>query len=134
MVFWSPNVTVRPGGLNILNVLRSYRVDWSAVSSVGIGMALTISTDHGQIVVWAAPASSTGASRYGRAGAYSRLGSDTGDVALFVRARWIELQRAGKVPDLSPGVIGSVRRWRVAPIGILAVLMVAAVATLMLSR
>jgi len=127
-------VSVGPDGLWIRNILRSYRVSWSSITSVEMGMALVISTAHGRISVWSAPAPSTGASRYGRGGAYSRMGSDSGDVAMFVRARWAELQRSGRIPVAAPGHEGYVRNWHVVSISVFAVLAVAAVVTVILTR
>ena len=132
LAFWAPNVRMSADGLVIRNLVRTNDLPWASVTDVGIGMALTVSTARGRVVAWAAPSGSSGASRYGRGGAYSRVGSDSGDIAYLVLGRWIEMQRSGTTPRDSG--TAPAQRWLWVELVVLVVLVLVAVITGILTR
>ena len=132
LAFWAPSVRMSADGLVIRNLVRRNDLPWASITDVGVGMALTVSTARGRVVAWAAPSGSGGASRYGRGGAYSRVGSDSGDIAYLVLGRWVEMHRSGTIPREAG--IEPAQRWLWAEIAVLVVLLVCAVITGILTR
>lgn len=55
-LFWNPRVTVDDGGIVLVNILRTVRVPWPAVTGVSTRWALAIDTPWGRFTAWAAPA------------------------------------------------------------------------------
>jgi hypothetical protein len=59
LLFWSPSVTIAPGGVEVRNLLRSHAISWPAIEDVDTRYALRLTTPAGRITAWAAPAPSS---------------------------------------------------------------------------
>lgn len=66
VVLWRPHVVLDRDAVTLVNVLRSVRVPYAAVRSVGSRWGLRVETAHGRWDAWAVPARSAPA-RLGRA-------------------------------------------------------------------
>lgn len=55
-LFWLPRVRIDPARLEIVNVLRTYRITWPAIQDVSAQWSLTVDTTKGRVSAWAAPA------------------------------------------------------------------------------
>jgi Bacterial PH domain len=128
MLFWSPSVTVDPGGVVIRNLVREHRLTWPSIREIDTKFALTISTSAGKFTAWSAPApsilQSTTATRLDlehlpdttydarggiRPGALPM--SDSGQASLVVRGRYEELRNAGHLDNPVIEGTGVVTRW-----------------------
>jgi hypothetical protein len=140
-LFWRPGMTVRPEGVVVVNIVRSWTIAWPAIESLDTRYALTIHAGGRRVSVWAAPAPGVrGASSLHRAdvtnlreSAYAgtavrpgdAVNTPSGQAAEIVRTRWEALRDAG---HLDSGAVepGSVRvTWHVATIVVLATLLAA---------
>lgn len=142
-LFWRPGMSVRPEGVEVVNILRTWSIAWPAIESLDTRYALTIRAAGRRISVWAAPAPGVrGAASLHRndvsnlrksayAGEAVRPGdavnTPSGQAAEILRTHWESLRDAG---HLDSGAVepGSVRAtWHVATIIVLAGLLTAAV-------
>jgi hypothetical protein len=140
-LFWRPGMSVRPEGVEVVNILRSWAIAWPAIESLDTRFALTIRAAGRRIPVWAAPAPGVrGAASLHRAdvsnlreSAYAgesvrpgdAVNTPSGQAAEIVRTHWESLRDAG---HLASGRVepGSVRAtWHIGTIVVIAALVVA---------
>jgi Bacterial PH domain len=147
MLFWSPSLTVDPGGVVIRNLLREHRVSWPAILRIDTKYALTLYTNRGKYTAWSAPAPSilatTRATRsdlkslpestYG-AGGGIRPGdlptSDSGLAGFLVRQKYEALRDAGHLDKAVVEGRGVTTRWLLPNAIVLAILVASSVVSL----
>jgi len=110
-VFWNPRVVVTDGGIDVINVVRSFAVPWPAVQAVDTKFALSLVTAYGTITAWAAPAPGARAAVRATRGDVRRIpdsawapdgvrpgdlpSTPSGSAALVIRSHWERLREAG---------------------------------------
>lgn len=143
VAYIQPSVRMTDGFIDIRNMFRSHRVPWGDVDSVDSRYALTVHTADGrQVRAWAAPAPAArralGTRREEVAGTPGEgdvrrpsdaVGTDSGDATALALAALARYRRDGGPP--MPG--GTVTTWHVWTIGVTAVLLAAALASLALA-
>lgn len=82
---WLPYVEVSDGGVEVRNVFRTVHVPWPAITEVDGRYGLRLTTAHGRVDAWAAPAPT------GR----GRLKGEESSAALVVRQRRADLTAQG---------------------------------------
>jgi len=140
LLYIRPSVTLTDGFVEIRNPLRTHRVPWGDIIDVESRYALSITTTDRRVIrAWAAPAPGARQALGTRRADVARApgqgdtrrpsdaeGTDSGDAtALVVRA--LEQHRRSGAPSL-PG--GTVTTWSVIPLGVTALLLLAAVVSL----
>jgi len=112
-LYWRPRVGVSAGGVEVVNVTRTYDVPWPAIEDIDTKWALTLHTAYGRVRSWAAPAPGRQMMRRlekgdltipgyrpGDAARPSDLtGTESGAAALLVRQRWERLREEGFLDD-----------------------------------
>lgn len=142
-LFWRPAVVVSDGGVLVRNPLRSTHIPWPTYRGLTVQWSLVLHTTDGDLTAWAAPRSSGTAARMRRgtsddevvtATKDARLSGTAEDVAAAIDARHRALSDAGFLRDAeqarTAGGIRPERRWHVATIAALVVLVAAAAAVL----
>jgi hypothetical protein len=137
LLYIRPSVTLTDGFVEIRNPLRTHRMPWGDIIDVESRYALSITTTDRRVIrAWAAPAPGARQALGTRRADVARApgegdtrrpsdaeGTDSGDAtALVVRA--LEQHRRSGAPSL-PG--GTVTTWSVIPLGVTALLLLAAV-------
>lgn len=140
LLYIRPSVTLTDGFVEIRNPLRTHRVPWGDIIDVESRYALSITTTDRRVIrAWAAPAPGARQALGTRRADVARApgqgdtrrpsdaeGTDSGDAtALVVRA--LEQHRRSGAPSL-PG--GTVTTWSAIPLGVTALLLLAAVVSL----
>lgn len=149
-ILWHPQLHVDDDAVHLTNALRSVSIPWPALVHVDTKYALTLYTPGRRYSAWAAPAPGRGttfrASRSGggiapravplengAARPGDLLGTESGEAAQLVRARWSRLRDAGLietgVADATPVQVS----WHVAADAGLVVLAAASVAAVLLA-
>lgn len=143
-MFWQPCVVVDDGGVELVNVFRTIRLPWPAITEVDTRWALTLHTAYGRYAAWAAPASGWQRSRRvteldahavpieeSETGRLMRASdapwSPSGEAAIQVRQRWQALRDAGHLDDPRLEFDRAPVRWHVEFLAALAVLIAWAV-------
>lgn len=119
VLFWRPAVVVDDEAVLLRNLVRDVRVPWQRLEAVDTRFALTLHTDAGRFVAWAAPAPGRLGTAVARRDTHGLVllggepergvsasagpGSDSGGAALMVRLRW---QQTSSRPG-SPGSPGT---------------------------
>ncbi|MFG6476314.1 PH domain-containing protein [Microbacterium sp. P06] len=137
-LLWSPRLSVDDGGVEVTNVFSACRVPWEALIHVETQFALTLRTPHRRVRATAAPApgslSSLRAARSyrRRTGAESTgvrpgdlPGTDSGDAAQLVLARWHDRRDRGLIET---GLAESITVRSVPRVGAIAAVAMAVVA------
>jgi len=140
LLYIRPSVTLTDGFVEVRNPLRNHRVPWGDIIDVESRYALSITTTDRRVIrAWAAPAPGARQALGTRRADVARApgqgdtrrpsdaeGTDSGDAtALVVRA--LEQHRRSGAPSL-PG--GTVTTWSAIPLGVTALLLLAAVVSL----
>lgn len=117
MLFWNPRVRVDPSGVTFVNLARTVRITWPAITSVDTKYLLTVRTADGTYTAWAAPGPSRFATSRAAKSDLSHLppttygpgnsvglgdipSSDSGVAALNIRRYWEQLQRDGRLGEV----------------------------------
>lgn len=139
-VLWRPNLVITDEHVSVRNVLTSLVVPWPALIQVDTKFALTLVTPGHRYSVWVAPAPGALTSQrigrrsrradrenpleerpeHGRALPGELPGSESGDAARRVRARWDALIESG---DLQTGAAETTQVTRTVHVGVIAVLL-----------
>ena len=143
VLFWRPAVVVSDGGVLVRNPLRSTHVPWPTYRGLTVQWSLVLHTTEHDVTAWAAPRASGTAARMRRgrgddhvvtATTDARLSGTAEDVAAAIGDRHRALVDAGFLRDAEQArVAGGIRpdrRWHVATIAALLVLVVASAAVL----
>ena len=109
-VLWRPDLRVTDTAVTIRNPLRTIVVPWAALVHVDTKFALTLYTPGRKFAVYCAPAPGRSLTSSGRRKTTDPVpylsgeprpgdlpGSESGEAAQLVRARWDLLQRSGRV-------------------------------------
>jgi len=109
-VLWRPSLRISDVAVTIFNPLRTIVVPWAALVHVDTKFALTLYTPGRKFAVYCAPAPGRSLTSAGRRKSTDPVphvtgaprpgdlpGSESGEAAHLVRARWDELQRSGRV-------------------------------------
>ncbi len=124
-VLWQPAVAVDPGGVELVNVLRTVRVPWGELVDVDTRWALTLVAGGRRWPAWAAPSSGVRfrpvkrsqtpwADREDEAISGSRApGSSAGEAAVLVLTRWRAWQDHVGSTGPGGGAAGATVTWRV---------------------
>lgn len=109
-VLWRPSLQVSDEAVTIRNPLRTIVVPWAALVHVDTKFALTLHTPGRKFAVHCAPAPGRSLTRSGQRKTTDPVpyvtgqprpgdlpGSESGEAAQLVRARWDALQRSGRV-------------------------------------
>jgi len=131
-LFWMPAVVVHDGGITLENPFRSITVPWPALVHVDTRFALTLITADKSYTSWAAPAPGIWGGRNARPEDLQGLpattygpgksvrpgdlkGTDSGQAARLVRARWHELvEGGGLAADDATTTVSVTIRWAAA--------------------
>lgn len=54
-VYWRPRVVIRDEEVQLVNILRTVSIPWTAIRSVDTKWTLTLVTDDGRFAAWASP-------------------------------------------------------------------------------
>ncbi|TFD68833.1 PH domain-containing protein [Cryobacterium ruanii] len=109
-MLWRPDLRVSDTAVTIRNPLRTIVVPWAALVHVDTKFALTLYTPGRKFAVYCAPAPGRSLTSAGRRKTTDPVpyltgaprpgdlpGSESGEAAQLVRARWDALQRSGRV-------------------------------------
>ena len=112
-LYWRPEVRVSAGGVQVVNVFRTFDVPWPAIDDIDTKWALTLVTSLGRVRAWAAPAPGRQVLRRSQPDDLRLGGAAKGDIlrpsdlpqtesgaaALVVRQRWLRIREAGFLAD-----------------------------------
>lgn len=111
LAYWAPRIEVSDGGIDVVNVTRSFHVPWPAFRAAHVRWSLEVETTTRTITAWAAPRSS--ATRL-RAGRPSRSGAEAASEAIAARHEALAeagyLRRSGERDQ--PPTTATWNRWQ----------------------
>ena len=145
-VLWRPDLKVSDTAVTIRNPLRTIVVPWAALVHVDTKFALTLYTPGRKFAVYCAPAPGRSLTSSGRRKSTDRVpyvsgsprpgdlpGSESGEAAQLVRARWDALQRSGLIDGGLAAQTPVVVVWAWGRAGVLAAGAVASVVAILLA-
>ena len=145
-VLWRPDLKFSDTAVTIRNPLRTIVVPWAALVHVDTKFALTLYTPGSKFAVYCAPAPGRSLTSSGRRKSTDPVpyvsgsprpgdlpGSESGEAAQLVRARWDALQRSGLIDGGLAAQTPVVVVWAWGRAGVLAAGTVASVVALLLA-
>ncbi|WP_105036102.1 PH domain-containing protein [Cryobacterium aureum] len=145
-VLWRPDLRVSDEAITIHNPLRTIIVPWAALVHVDTKFALTLHTPGRKFAVYCAPAPGRSLTSSGRRKSTDPVpyvsgsprpgdlpGSESGEAAQLVRARWDLLQKTGRVDGGLAAQTPVAVVWAWGRAGVLAVGAAASVVAILLS-